>query len=52
MFVCSGPEIDARFRVPMIPVLLILSTSGVLFLMEKFKRKNAKDAKDNSTFAS
>jgi hypothetical protein len=52
MLVCSGPEIDARFRVPMIPVLLILSTSGVLFLMEKFKHKNAKVAKDNSTFAS
>ncbi len=52
MLVCSGPEIDGRFRVPIVPVLLILSASGVLFFMEKFKRKDVKDAKDNSTFAS
>jgi hypothetical protein len=52
MLVCSGPEIDGRFRVPMIPVLLILSASGVLFFMGKFNRKNVKDAQDNSTFAS
>jgi 4-amino-4-deoxy-L-arabinose transferase-like glycosyltransferase len=52
ILICSGPEIDARFRVPMIPVLLILSASGVLFLMEKFSRKDVTDAQDNSTFAS
>jgi hypothetical protein len=40
MLVCSGPEIDGRFRVPLVPVILINACAGVVFIGEKIKAKS------------
>lgn len=52
ILVCSGPEIDGRFRVPLIPVLLFLSCSGAVQLFEKFRKKNVSASTDNTNFVS
>lgn len=36
MIVCSGPEIEGRFRVPIVPILLILAGIGFEFIIKKF----------------
>lgn len=51
ILVCSGPEIEGRFRVPLVPVLLFLSSIGAFQLIEKLKKKNFPASTDNTNFA-
>lgn len=50
MLVCSGPEIDGRFRVPLVPVILINACAGVVFIIDKIKARRFSASTNNSTF--
>lgn len=40
ILVCSGPEIDGRFRVPLVPVILANACAGVVLILEKIRKKS------------
>ncbi len=41
MLTCSGPEVEARFRVPIFPVILLLSIGGITFILEKIQKRKS-----------
>jgi hypothetical protein len=50
MLVCSGPEIDGRFRVPLVPIILINACAGMVFIIDKIKARRLSASSNNSTF--
>lgn len=42
MLACSGPEIEARFRVPIFPIILLVDMAGLLLISEKIQKRKTR----------